>query len=79
MPRRFCWLWFSSGSCRHWPPKRVTVEEVRVRGNRRITLDDIMFYVQTKKGDPYDENRLRMDWSAINRTNVFEQIELVVG
>ena len=56
--------------------QKPTVEEIRVRGNRRITLDDIMFYIQTKKGDPYDENRLRMDWTAINRTNVFEQIEL---
>lgn len=56
----------------------VLVEEVRVRGNRRITLDDILFYIQTKKGDPYDENRLRMDWNAINRTNIFEQVELSV-
>jgi outer membrane protein insertion porin family len=58
--------------------QNAVIEEIRVRGNRRITLDDIMFYVQTKKGDPYDENRLRMDWMAINRTNVFEQIEMVV-
>lgn len=56
----------------------AVIEEVRVRGNRRIPLEDILFYIQTKKGDPYDENRLRMDWSAINRTNIFEQVELDV-
>ncbi len=53
-----------------------SVEEVRIRGNRRITMEDIVFYIQTRKGDAYDETRLKMDWQALNKTNIFEQIDL---
>lgn len=53
------------------------IEEIRIRGNRRITFEDIIFYIQTRKGDPYDEARLRLDWQAVNKTNIFEQIDLI--
>lgn len=41
------------------------VESVEVRGNRRLRSDDILYYVQTRAGDPYNPEQVQRDLQAI--------------
>jgi outer membrane protein insertion porin family len=41
------------------------VESVDVRGNRRLRSDDILYYVQTRAGDPYNPEQVQRDLQAI--------------
>ena len=36
-------------------PQQRLVESVDITGNRRLRKDDILYYVQTRPGDPYNE------------------------
>src|SRR6266446_16823 len=54
------------------PPGRVnaqqnqrTVEAVDITGNRRLRKDDILYYVQTRQGDPYNPEQVQRDYQAI--------------
>ncbi|HEY6122752.1 MAG TPA: response regulator, partial [Pyrinomonadaceae bacterium] len=39
------------------------VESVEITGNRRLRRDDILYYVQTRPGDPYNEQQVQRDFS----------------
>jgi len=41
------------------------VESVDVRGNRRLRTDDILYYAQTRGGDPYNQEQVQRDLQAI--------------
>ena len=41
------------------------VESVEIQGNRRLRRDDILYYVQTRPGDPYNEQQVQRDFQAI--------------
>lgn len=53
------------------------IEDVRLVGNRRIPEDTIKFYVQTKKGDQYSEDRVRLDWHSLWNTNFFKDVQVI--
>ncbi|MBM3791213.1 MAG: hypothetical protein FJW35_12820, partial [Acidobacteria bacterium] len=55
---------------------RPTIERIDIRGNRRIQEDTVRFYIQSRPGDVYDENRLELDLRALYKANFFENIQI---
>ena len=41
-------------------PQRL-VENVDIIGNRRLRKDDILYYIQTRPGDPYNVEQVQRD------------------
>src|SRR6266550_5235441 len=49
------------------------VESVDVTGNRRLRKDDILYWVQTRQGDPYNEQQVERDYQAILALGFFDK------
>src|SRR6266478_4783902 len=49
------------------------VESVDITGNRRLRKDDILYYVQTRPGDPYNEQQIQRDLQAILNLGFFDK------
>jgi outer membrane protein insertion porin family len=49
------------------------VEEVDIVGNRRLRKDDILYYVQTRPGDVYNEQQVQRDYQAILALGFFDK------
>ncbi len=49
------------------------VESVEISGNRRLRRDDILYYVQTRPGDPYNEQQVQRDYQAILALGFFDK------
>lgn len=58
-------------------PQRL-VEEVHVQGNRRLREDDILYWIQTRPGDPYNADQVGRDLQTINALNFFDKTETKV-
>ena len=69
------------------PPSRVTqtqpgappediVEEIQFRGSRRVPQDTLRALISTRKGDRYDDERLRRDFISLWNTGRFDDIRL---
>lgn len=58
----------------HPPASTRPVEVVEVIGNRRLTAKQILGWVQTRAGDPYDEAQLKRDFDAILATRNFDKL-----
>ena len=56
-------------------PQQRLVEEVDVQGNRRLRKDDILYWVQTRPGDPYNPDQVARDLQTINALNFFEKTD----
>lgn len=62
-------------------PKRVDaqqtqsklVESVDITGNRRLRKDDVLYYVQTRAGDPFNEEQIQRDLQAILALGFFDK------
>lgn len=50
-----------------------TVESVAVVGNRRLRQDDILYWVQTRPGDPYNVEQIERDYQAILALGFFDK------
>lgn len=61
------------------PQDQETIEDVRIRGNRRVTEETIRFYIQTRKGDPFDFNRVLADHRALLRLKSFEDVQIDIS
>ncbi len=57
------------------PPEDV-VESIEFRGSRRVPQETLRALIYTKKGDRYDEERLRRDFTALWNTGRFDDIRL---
>ncbi len=55
---------------------RPSIERIEIRGNRRIQEDTVRFYIQSRPGDVFDENRLELDLRALYKANFFENIQI---
>jgi len=53
-------------------PQRL-VENVEVIGNRRLRKDDILYYIQTRPGDPYNEAQIQRDYQTLLSLNFFDK------
>ncbi len=49
------------------------VESVDITGHRRLRKDDILYYVQTRPGDPYNEQQVQRDLQAILALGFFDK------
>lgn len=49
------------------------VESVDITGNRRLRKDDILYYVQTRPGDPFNEQQVQRDLQAILALGFFDK------
>ncbi|HKO98387.1 MAG TPA: outer membrane protein assembly factor BamA [Pyrinomonadaceae bacterium] len=49
------------------------VESVDITGNRRLRKDDVLYYVQTRPGDPYNEQQVQRDLQAILALGFFDK------
>jgi outer membrane protein insertion porin family len=56
--------------------QRAMIERIDIRGNRRIPEDTIRFYIQSRPGEVFDQNRIEMDLRALYKSNFFENIEV---
>jgi outer membrane protein insertion porin family len=55
-------------------PQRL-VENVDVQGNRRNRDEDILYYVQTRAGDPFNQAQVERDFQAILSLGFFDKAE----
>ncbi|MGH9967209.1 MAG: outer membrane protein assembly factor BamA [Pyrinomonadaceae bacterium] len=49
------------------------VESVDITGNRRLRKDDVLYYVQTRPGDPFNEQQVQRDLQAILALGFFDK------
>jgi outer membrane protein insertion porin family len=49
------------------------VESVDITGNRRLREEDILYYVQTRPGDPFNEQQVQRDLQAILALGFFDK------
>lgn len=54
------------------------IEKVEVRGNHRIPQDSVIFYIMTRPGDVYDQQKILQDFNALYRTNLFRNVKVDV-
>ena len=55
-------------------PQRL-VESVDIIGNRRLRKDDILYYIQTRPGDPYSEAQVQRDYQTLLSLTFFSKTE----
>src|SRR6202171_455021 len=60
-------------------PQQRLVEEVDIQGNRRLRRDDILYWIQTRPGDPYNADQVARDLQTINALGFFEKTETKVA
>jgi outer membrane protein insertion porin family len=53
-------------------PQRL-VESVDIIGNRRLRKDDILYYIQTRAGDPYNEETIQRDYQTLLSLTFFDK------
>ena len=84
--RRALWLIFLSATVgavallvtlqnAHAQPSQQLVENVDIQGNRRLRDDDVLYYVQTRPGDVYNEQQVQRDLQAILSLNFFDKTQ----
>ncbi|HYE64923.1 MAG TPA: POTRA domain-containing protein, partial [Pyrinomonadaceae bacterium] len=59
----------------HAQPSQQLVENVDIQGNRRLRDDDVLYYVQTRPGDVYNEQQVQRDLQAILSLNFFDKTQ----
>jgi outer membrane protein insertion porin family len=55
-------------------PQQRLVEEVDIVGNRRLRKEDILYYIQTRPGDPYNPDRVNADLQTILSLTFFDKV-----
>jgi outer membrane protein insertion porin family len=53
-------------------PQRL-VESVDIIGNRRLRKDDILYYIQTRPGDPFSEAQVQRDYQTLLSLTFFDK------
>jgi outer membrane protein insertion porin family len=49
------------------------VEAVDITGNRRLRKDDLIYYIQTRPGDPYNESQVQHDLQTLLSLGFFDK------
>jgi len=58
------------------PTQGQPIAEIRVEGNHRIPDSTVLYYIEARVGQPYDEQRLRDDYRRLIETGLFQEISL---
>jgi outer membrane protein insertion porin family len=56
-------------------PAQRTVEDVQIIGNRRLRREDILYYVQTRTGDPFSEAQIQRDLQTLLTLTFFDKVQ----
>ncbi|HEX8685838.1 MAG TPA: outer membrane protein assembly factor BamA, partial [Pyrinomonadaceae bacterium] len=59
--------------------QRVLVESVEVEGNRRLRDEDVLYHIQTRQGDAYNEAQIARDLQALLNLPFFDKTETRVA
>ena len=57
------------------PPQQELVEQVVVDGNRRLPDEAILYHIQTREGDVFNEQQIRRDLQALLNLPFFDKTE----
>src|SRR5438046_4880944 len=57
------------------PTQQRVVEDVQIIGNRRLRREDILYYVQTRPGEPFSEAQIQRDLQTILSLNFFDKVQ----
>jgi outer membrane protein insertion porin family len=60
-------------------PQQILVEDVLIEGNRRLRDEDIIYHIQTRKGDPFNEEQIGRDLQALLNLPFFDKTETRVA
>src|SRR5215831_1689045 len=55
-------------------PQQRLVEEVDIVGNRRLRKEDILYYIQTRPGDPFSQDQVNRDLQTILSLTFFDKV-----
>ena len=55
------------------PSQQRLVENVDIIGNRRLRKDDILYYIQTRPGDPYNVDQVQRDYQTLLSLTFFDK------
>jgi outer membrane protein insertion porin family len=55
------------------PSSQRLVESVDIVGNRRLRKDDILYYIQTRPGDPYNVDQVQRDYQTLLSLTFFDK------
>lgn len=55
------------------------VEDILIEGNRRLRDEDILYHIQTRAGDPYNEEQVQRDLQALLNLPFFDKTETRVA
>src|ERR1051325_1853492 len=55
------------------PSQQRIVENVDIIGNRRLRKDDILYYIQTRPGDVYNEEQVQRDYQTLLSLSFFDK------
>lgn len=73
--RKIAWSWFLLiFSASLWAQERV--EKIEIIGNERVTRETILYYLQSREGDYYNEDLLRKDFRVLWSTGFFSNIKM---
>ena len=61
------------------PAPQQIVESVDITGNRRLRKDDILYYIQTRAGDPYNVDQIQRDYQTLLSLSFFDKIKTRVS
>src|SRR2546428_14131892 len=54
------------------PTQPRVVEDVTITGNRRLRTEDVLYWVQTRQGDPFNEQQIQRDLQSILAPGSFD-------
>ena len=60
-------------------PTQKLVEDVQVEGNRRMSDEGVLYYVQTRPGDPYNPEQVQRDLQALLALPFFDKTKTSVS
>src|SRR5215471_1573900 len=66
-------LFFFAPALAQQPQQRL-VEDVDITGNRRLRKEDILYYIQTRPGDPYSPDQVARDLQTILSLGFFDKV-----
>jgi len=52
------------------------IEEIRIEGNKKVSRETVQFYMKSRQGGIYDEDKLKEDFTILWETGFFENIRI---
>ena len=69
-----CFAFYQRVSAQNPQQPQRLVEDVDIIGNRRLRKEDILYWIQTRPGDPYNPDQVNRDLQTILSLNFFDKV-----